>query len=87
MSNNLENHLKEVYGDEIAIINGKEFVSLDIFKNSVYNLALSEAIIGVLVMKFGNFELTEEEVIEYMSEYAESVAVENKDGKIVAVRL
>jgi hypothetical protein len=85
--NNLRQHLKQEYKDHIVVVNDHEYVSIDVLQEAVYNLAMSDAVIGALVVKFGNIEVSEEDIIDYMTEYTNNVEVKFDRNKFTAKRV
>jgi hypothetical protein len=83
----LRQHLKQEYKEHIVVVNDREFVSIDVLQEALYNLAISDAVIGALAMKFGNIEVSEQDIIDYMTEYTDKVEVKMDNGKFVAKRL
>ncbi len=83
----LRQHLKQEYKEQIAVVNDKEYVSLDVLENALYNLAISDAVIGALAMKFGNIEVSDKDIIDYMTEYTDKVEVRFDKGNFSARRV
>lgn len=83
----LREHLKTEYKKDMVVVNDIQYIPIDILENAVYNLALSDAVIGALAIKFGNIEVSEEDIIDYMTEYTDSVEVKFDNGKYVARRV
>lgn len=83
----LGEHLKDRYKDKLAIINGQSFVSIDVLTEAVYNLAISDAVIGTLALRYGNIEVSSDDIINYMSEYNDKVEVKFDEDKYVARRI
>lgn len=83
----LGQHLKREYKDHIVVVNDHEYVDIDVLKEAVYNLAISDAVIGALAMKFGNIEVSEKDIIDYMTEYTDRVEVKFDSEKFTARRL
>ena len=83
----LMEHLKDKFKDKLAIINGQDFVSIDVLTEAVYNLAMSDAVIGALVMRYGNIEISNDDIIDFMSEYNDRVEVKYGEDKFIARRL
>jgi calcineurin-like phosphoesterase len=87
MENDLKQHLKEKFKENFVIINGNEFVSIDVLTEAVYNLAISDAVIGALALRYGNIEVSNDDIINYMSEYSDRVEVKFEEDKYIARRL
>jgi calcineurin-like phosphoesterase len=87
MENDLKQHLKEKFKENLVIINGNEFVSIDVLTEAVYNLAISDAVIGALALRYGNIEVSNDDIINYMSEYSDRVEVKFEEDKYIARRL
>ena len=83
----LRQHLKQEYKENMAVINDKEYVSIDVFEDVLYNLALSDAVIGALVVKYGNIELSDNDIMDYMTEYTNNVEVKFDKKKFTAKRV
>lgn len=83
----LGKHLREEYKDNMAIINGKGYISIDVFESAMYHLALSDAVIGALTIKYGNIEVLENDIIDYMTEYNSNVEVRFDKGKYITRRI
>lgn len=83
----LREHLKGSYKDNIAIINGHEYVSIDVLTEAVYNLAISDAVIGALAMRYGNIEISSDDIIDFMAEYNDKVEVKFDGDKYIAKRI
>lgn len=83
----LGKHLREEYKDKMAIINGEGYVSIDVFESAMYHLALSDAVIGALTVKYGNIEISEDDIIDYMTEYTSNVEVRFDNRKYTTRRV
>ena len=83
----LGEYLKEKYKDKLAIINGHEYVSIDVLTEAVYNLSISDSVIGTLALRYGNIEVSSDDIINYMSEYNDKVEVKFDKDKYVARRI
>lgn len=83
----LREHLKKEYKKSLAVVNDKEYVSMDVFEEALYNLAISDAVIGALAMKFGNIEVSSKDIEDYMTEYTDKVEVKFDKDKFTAKRL
>ena len=83
----LREHLKQEYKEHMAVVNDKEYVSIDVFEEALYNLAISDAVIGALAMKFGNIEVSAKDIEDYMTEYTDKVEVKFDKDKFTARRV
>ena len=83
----LREHLKQEYKEHMAVVNDKEYVSIDVFEEALYNLAISDAVIGALAMKFGNIEVSDKDISDYMTEYTDKVEVRFDKGNFSARRV
>lgn len=75
----LNKHLRNSFKDRLAIINGQEYISLDVLQEAVSELALSDAVIGAIGIKYGSLDITDDEILNYI-ENQESVEIIYKDG-------
>lgn len=85
--NGLKKHLLKEFKNEILTVNDKKYVPLELFEESLYNIALDEAVIGTLAYKFGNIELKHSDIIKYMTEYTNNVEVKMTDDRYIAKRI
>lgn len=85
--NGLKKHLLKEFKNEILTVNDKKYVPLELFEESLYNIALDEAVIGTLAYKFGNIELKRSDIIKYMTEYTNNVEVKMTDDRYIAKRI
>lgn len=83
----LREHLSREYNSDVVVINDKKYIPIELLENAVYNLALSDAVIGTLAMKFGTIEVSEDDIIDYMTEYTNNVEVKFDNGKFTAIRV
>lgn len=83
----LREHLSREYNSDVVVINDKKYIPIELLENAVYNLALSDAVIGALAMKFGTIEVSEDDIIDYMTEYTNNVEVKFDNGKFTAIRV
>ena len=83
----LREHLNREYNEDIVVVNNKKYIPIELLENAVYNLALSDAVIGALAMKFGLIEVSEDDIIDYMTEYTNNVEVKFDNGKFTAIRV
>lgn len=83
----LRKHLNENFKHRMAIINGEEYVSMDVFQEAIAELALADAALGCITLKLGAFKITDKELTEFMSKKCDSVETTYKDGEYILKRL
>lgn len=83
---NLEKFLINKFKDKIVNINSKNYVSIDLLTESMYNIALNDAILGILALKLGTIEIKEDDIINYMNEYTNNIEVKFDNNKYVIKR-
>lgn len=79
-------YVKESFKNQLAIINGEEYVSLDVFLKATSELALSDAVIEALANRYGSFELTEDEILDCLTGETDNVTITLSDGVYRAIR-
>lgn len=81
---NLKNHIVKSFDKDIIILNGKEYVSVDVFQMAVSELAVMESLLGTLVLKLNkDVSIDEEEAIDYMCKLNEKINIEFSDGSYI----
>ena len=68
LSNNFKN--------ETINVNGEDYIKAETFMDAIYNVCLSEAIIGCIVSKLGKVELDRKEITDFMGGDYEKVKTE-----------
>lgn len=84
---NFRKHLSEKFKNNMAIINGEEYVGMNVFLEAVAELATADAVLGCLALKLGTFEITDKELMEFMTKNYDKVETTYKDGKYILKRL
>lgn len=78
---NLKNHIIKSFDKDIIVLNGKEYVSVDVFQSAISELAVMESLLGSLVLRLNkNISIKEEDAIDYMCKSNEKVDIEFIDG-------
>lgn len=69
MDNNerLAQHIKKAFKDNTINVNNKEYVSLDLFVDSIKDSMITEALLGITLKKIGPIVATDEEILMYMA--------------------
>lgn len=83
----LRKHLSESFKHKMAIINGEEYVSMDVFQESVSEIALADAVIGCIALKLGTMTITDKELTDFMTKNYDKVETTYKDGEYTIRRL
>ena len=79
--------LREEFKDNLVIVNGKEYVDIDILKKSVVETCFLDAMLGCIVEKLGNLEITDKELDEFISKKFNSTETVYEDGKHIIRRV
>ena len=76
MNNNLKEHLTNSFNENIVVVNGVEYINLNVFQSAISEIAILDSILATLVLK-NNSEIVvyEEELINYMTQDKERVEV------------
>lgn len=82
-----ERHVSDTYKDHIAIINGKEYIDMSVFQNAITEYVTLDALIGYLINRLGKFEITEEEMVNYISGQNSQTDVFFDKGKYVLSKI
>ena len=79
--NNLREQIVKSFNDNIINVNGKEYVSIDVFQSAVSELALLESLVGSVALKLNkDIFVSDEEAIEYITEKHDMVDIDYKNG-------
>lgn len=83
-----EKILNENYKENIINVNGKNYIDAETFMDAIYNISLSEAIIGVLVSKLGGkAELDRKDIVNFMAEgYNNVITQYTKDKCLIDIK-
>lgn len=84
-----ENKLVKLLTDEVVSklnnetvnVNDKEYISMDLFINLMREAMMTEVLLGSVLHRLGGIELTDEEILMYISERFENTEIGYKDGK------
>lgn len=78
--------LENNYKDEIVNINGEDYIKAETFMNAIYNISLSEAIVGVLVSRLKKVEIDRTEIIDFMTNNYNDIITEFTKEKCIIKR-
>lgn len=84
MEDKLKKHITESFNNNIAIVNGVEYVNINVFQAAVSELAILDCMLGALVYKTGeDISISEEEIIDFMSQYSDNVVSTFENGSYI----
>lgn len=79
--NNLKGEIVKNFRDNIINVNGKEYVSLDVFQTAVSEVAVLESLLGAIALKLKkDIFISENEAIEYMTTQHTNVNISYDEG-------
>lgn len=67
MGDKLQEHICSTLKDNIAIINGEEYIKVDVFQNVVQEYIMLDAILGSILEDGASIKISNESLIEYIS--------------------
>lgn len=71
----LEEQIRQSFKDNTINVNGKDYISLDIFVDSIRDAIFSDALLGVTLKKVGPIIATDEELLMYISKDYENTEI------------
>ena len=77
----LEIQIKDKLEEETINVNGKEYISMDIFINLMREAMMTDILLGALLHKEGSKKISDEEVLMYISERYADTSISYNDGK------
>lgn len=79
--NDLKECLVDKFDKNIININGREYISIDVFQSAVSEIAVLESLLGSIALRSKNdIKISENEAIEFISEKHELVDISYTDG-------
>lgn len=77
----LKEQLIKSFDENIINLNGKEYVSIDVFQSAVSEIAVLESLIGSIALRFKkDIFISEEETIDYIIDKHEKVYITYNNG-------
>lgn len=77
----LKDEIVKNFNENIINVNGKEFVSIDVFQSAVSEIAVLESLLGTVALKLKkDIFISEDEAIEYITNKHEKVDISYNNG-------
>lgn len=77
----LNDQVMSKLSEETIKVNDKEYISMDLFINLMRESMMTEVLLGSILHRLGDIELTDEEILMYISERFENTEIGYKDGR------
>lgn len=67
IKNSVIKEIKEKYPNEYINVNEKDYVSSEVFSSVIVESTAYECILGALIQKYGKIKITDDDILNYLS--------------------